>query len=607
MSYDLLYTGSTDDEQAYVAWLMMLLGQARTRRLTFEVQWEEAAAMCWPEYRNSFAYGHVRPPGQKYTEFQLDSTGSIASHRFMSICDALMTPFSMCWSIISADNKDLMKDRDVRKYYQQVTEALWKQRYRWEANFFSQNQLNWQALGVFGNAGMMVEELDTKPGGSRPGLRYTATSPGEMYPLENWQGRTDGFIRHFRWNARQAMQRWGDKCGQNIKTAYERNDMQKWDFLQFCLPNTEQDLDAIFSWRGKAYASVYVCVADYCILERGGYRSFPWPRAGYGRAPEEDYDRGPAQMVLPELKTLNAEKGMFLRQGHKAAEPSYLIADDGLVTLKTAPNSFNYGGLSEQGAELAKPLQTGQIQVTQEMMADSKATVNDAFLVNLFPLVSSLDDKGAQKSFLNMIEEANQRGIFLAPGLGKNYSGYLGPMIERELDILSFLSAGMPDDRRILPKLPPILKEAAGEYTTVFCSPLARALSGQKVAGYMKAVGFAQEVAQATGDVSVMDAFDFEVALPAIADEFFVPLDWMAPPDKVAAKKQARAQAQAQDAAVKALPGQAAMAKAAAIQTKAATGGNIGGTLSGVPEGGMPMMPGQSAPGGRAFGQPGQQ
>jgi hypothetical protein len=41
------------------------------------------------------------------------------------------------------------------------------------------------------------------------------------------------------------------------------------------------------------------------------------------------------------------------------------------------------------------------------------------------------------------------------------------------------------------------------------------------------------------------------------------------------------------------MPGRAAIMKAQAINTKAQTGGNIGGTLSGTPQGGMPMMPGQ--------------
>lgn len=606
MPYDLIYGSTTDNETDYAAWLMMLFNQARTRRLTFEVQWEESAAVCWPEYRNSFAFGHVRPPGVKYTEFQVDTSGSVAAHRFMSICDALITPFSMLWSVYKDINPDLMKDRSVQLYYKQYTQAIWNQRYRWEANFVGSNQLNWHALGVFGNMGMMVEELDTRPGNMKPGLRYVATSPGEMYPLRNYQGRVTGYIRHFRWNARQAVGKWGmDKVALQVRNAYDRSDQTLFDFLEFVLPNTEYDPKQIFHWKGKPWASVYLSVIGQKIMERKGYRSFPWAGSGYDFAPEEDYGRGPAQMVLPSLKTLNAEKAMMLRVDHKAAEPAYLISDDGLVTLKTAPNAFNYGGLGEAGEERAKPLQTGNLQVTPEMMAEELKSVNDAFLVSLFP--SLMPDKQTQKTVLQTIEDANERGIFLAPTLGRQFTEYLGPMLDREADILQFLSANKADKDRILPKMPPIMREAGGESQTVFCSPLARALTGQKIAGFMKISQFAQGVSEATQDPSIMDAFDFDEALPEMADEFFVPANWMADEKKKAGKRQARTQQQQQDNAVKALPGQAAIEKAHAISAKAATGGNIGGTLSGVPEGGMPMMPGQNQPGGRTFGQPGRQ
>lgn len=561
--------------------------------------------MCWPQYRNSFAYGHVRAPGQKYTEFQLDATGSIYSYRFMSIADAMLTPSSMCWSIIAADNPELMKLPEVRKYYWAVTQALWKQRYRWEANFFSQNQLNLHALGVFGNSGLLVHELDTRPQpGMTPGLRYVATSPGEMYPLRNYQGRVTGYIRHFRWSARQAVLKWGNAIGKRIMAAYEKNETQLWDFLEFCMPNTEYDPHAIFNWRGKPYASVYINPTDYCIMARDGYRSFPWAPSAYLLSPEDDYADGPTQICLPELKTLNASRGMFLRQGHKAVEPAYLIADDGIVSLKTAPKAFNYGGLTEQGQPRALPLETGNIQINQEMIADSKSICAAAFLIDLFPLISP-DKPNDQKTFLQMIEEANQRGTFLAPALGGQYSGTYGPMITRELDVLSFLSAGRPEGKRFLPKPPPVLKEAEGEFSTVFCSPLARALSGQKVAGFMKLTQFATEVAQALGRPEPLDRLNFDRALPEMGDEFFVPVDWMSTDSEIADIRKQRGQAQQAENEVKSLPGKAAMAKAQAIQAKAQAGQNIGGTLSGVPTGGMPMMPGQNSPGGRAFGQPG--
>jgi hypothetical protein len=602
MSYDLNYVGSTDDETKYVAWLMLLFSTARTRRVQFEVMWEESAALCWPEYRNSFTFGHNRAPGVKYSEFQIDTAGSIASHRFMAICDTIVSPATQLWSYLKCSNPELWNDRKVREYYAAKTKALWDLRYDSWANFTGQNQQNWQQLGVFGNMGMYIDAFDSNPGPTHRGLRYVSTSPGEMYVLRNYQGRPNGYVRHFRWTARQAYGKWPTKLPVVLKAALEKSDNNTmWDFLQFVLPNTEYDPMQVFHpVKGKPWISVYVCVAGYCIMEQGGYRTFPWSCGAYLMAPEEEYGRGPAQMVLPELKTLNSEKAMFLRQGHKAAEPAYLIADDGLVSLKTEPNAFNYGGLSGQGAKLAQPLDTGTIQVTQEMLAASKVSVDDAFLVSLFNDLFQDTKGGNQDTVRQAVAKANMRGMFLAP-LGRQYSEYLGPMIERELDVAA--------DLRLLPEMPPVLKEAKGEFHTqsVWCGPLARAAMGQSIQGFMETVEFAENVAQQTGDASIMDVFDFDVAFPAMAEARFVPTEWMADPKKVAIKRKGRAQAAERENQVKELPGKAAIIKAQAIQTKAATGGNTGGALSGLPTGSMPMMPGQSAPGGRAFGQPGAQ
>jgi hypothetical protein len=588
-----------DDEQSRVAYLIRLWQQVRTRRLNFETQWEESAALCLPEYRNSFTYGHVRPPGVKYTQYQVDSSGAIALHRFMAVCEAMLTPHNMLWSIVRADNPDIMRDRKAKEYFVDVTKTLWAQRYRAAANFVGQQQQNYLCLGGFGNQYMFVDALDNAPARFTRGLRYVSLGPGELYLLQNHQGRVDGAIRHFRWTARQAMQRWQGKIPQVLKAAYEQNSPVLFDFLQFILPRADYDPLLALSPKGRPWSSIYVSVVGYAILEEGGYRSFPIAVGRYTQAPEEDYGRGPCQQVLPELKTLNAEKSVFLKQGHRAGDPAYLIADDGLMDFKNHPGSFNYGGMTADGKPLVGVVPTGDIQITKEMMDESAKAINDAFLVSLFPLL--FDNKGNQKSAREVVETAVEQGIFLTP-LGRQYGEYLGTLIERELDLLSYMG--------LLPEMPDVLKEAKGEYQIIYTSPLARSMEGsQPIAGFMRTLQMGQEVVNVTGDNSIMDIFDFDTALAEIGEEQFVPPRWFADEKEIAQKRKARAAAAARDQESKELPGKAAIMKAQAITAKAQTGGNIGGTLSGTPAGGMPEMPAasQGTPGmPGAPGQPGQ-
>ena len=581
-----------------MAYLMQLFQYARLNRVNFEVQWEEAAALTWPEYRNSFAFGHVRAPGVKYTQFQVDSTSAIKAWRFMAIADAMLTPHNMLWSIYRADDPELMKDRSVKVYFEQLTKCMWCLRYAPNANFLSQQQTNWHGLGVFGNIGMLVDAFDATPNTER-GLRYIGCPPGEIYVLVNHQGRVDGYIRHFRWTARQAFSRWKEKLPPVVFAALEKGDnYTMWDFLEFVLPRTDYDPMAIFSAKGKPYRSIYVSVAGFSIIEEGGYYSMPLSFGRYMQAPEEWYGRGPAQQVLPELKTKNAEKEAFLKQGALAGDPAYLLPEDGLFDFKSASGAYNYGGMTEDGKPLVATLPAGNIQITKELMADSDKNIDAAFLTDLFPML--FERGGAQRSAREVVEVANQMGIFLAPTLGRQYGEYLGTMAMRELVVARQL--------RLLPKVPPILKEAKGDFHVKFTSPLARALNGQGIAGYMRTVEMGAQISQASGDDSVWDYFDFGTAIPEMAEEQYAPSRWMAGAKQIAAKQKARADAQARDQQLKALPGQAAIMKAQAIQTKAATGGNIGGTLSGTAPGGSPIVPGnpQGTPGQPgAFGQPG--
>lgn len=599
MAYE-LYDNDPNDEVELAAYLMRLFLTARLNRVNFETQWEEAAALVLPEYRNSFTFGHARTPGIKYTQFQVDSTASIAAWRFMNICEALLTPSSMLWSIVQACDPKLARREDVRQFMWETTQALWHHRYRPEANFDAQNKQNYLGLGVFGNMAMMVEEFDAGPGRHTPGLRYIGCPVGELYLLVNHQGRVDGFIRHFRWSARRAFSRWGEKVEPLFKSALDVNSPVLFDFLQFVLPRTDYDPGNWLSPKGKPWQSVYLSVTGNKILERDGYRVFPLATGRYVQAPEEDYGRGPAQLVLPEIKTLNAEKTDFLTQGHRGAAPSILLADD-TIDFKLHPNSLNYGAIDPAtGRKLVDVLPTGNIQITKEMMDESKAIINAGFLTDLFPLL--FDPKGQQKSAREVIEAANEKGIFLAPTLGRQYSEYLGPLIDRELDLLAW--------QGLLPDMPEALQEAKDHYKTAWNSPLARAARGQMVAGGMRMVQFATEIANATQDPSIYDHFDFDVMFPDIAEDQYMPPHWMSNAQQRAQKRQGRAQAAERERQVKEMPGRAAIMKAQAVSAKAQAGQNIGGVLSGTPEGGMPQVPQQVPRGtpGRpgAFGQPGQ-
>lgn len=574
------YQEMSDEDAEVFREVMQIFGQLQTYRNTFAAQWEEVAALILPTSVNTFYYGSYNFPGQKKTQLQVDATGMMALSRFGAILDSLLTPRNMIWHQLTSQNPDIKKDRNAKLWYEDVTRRLFALRYSPIGNFSSQNQQIYQSLGAFGTGGMFVDQAVDAAGNRLKALRYKAIPLGELFLLENHQGLIDGFIRWFRLTARQAYKMFPERFPPSLAPALEQNSGQPFDFLQYVCPRADWKpgrLDA----KGKMFSSYYVSIQGQCIVAEGGYNTFPLAASRYEQAPGETYGRSPAMMVLPALKTLNAQKATFLKQGHRAADPVLLTADDGLVDVNLRPGAINKGGVTADGKPLVHVLPAGNIQTNEKMMDRETALINDGFLVSLFQI---LLDKGGSMTATEVVERTNEKGILLAPTVGRQQSEYLGPLIDRELALMA--------EMRLLPPMPPILREAQGDYHVAYTSPLSRAQRAQEVAGYARTVETVLTLVNATQDPSLLDPFDFDTAIPDIAEIQAVPESWMADKDQIAQKRQARAQQMERQAQIQEAPAKAAMmkAQAAVAMSQKGSGQPLAGKFVGGAQGAPPPM-----------------
>ena len=166
---------------------------------------------------------------------------------------------------------------------------------------------------------------------------------------------------------------------------------------------------------------------------------------------------------------------------------------------------MNPGGMRD-GKMTVGVLPGGNMQVSHEMMQEEKAIIDGFFLVDLFKVLL-----GDPKIFTatQIVEMMAQRGILIAPTVGRQQSEYLGPLIDRELDLLQ--------NMRALPPMPPLIREARGEYQVTYCSPLSRDMRAQEVAGFTRTLETALSVVNAAQDPSALDPFNFPVIIPQVA------------------------------------------------------------------------------------------
>jgi len=516
-------------------------------RSTLESHWQEIAERIIPAHSKTFMRnGDQGPQGQKKTEMIFDSTAAVGLGRFGSIVDSLITPRNSTWHKLASLDKALVNDRDTKLYLDEVVKTLFRYRYSPKANFASQNQQNYESLGAFGTGCMYVDML---PGG---GLRYKNVHLSEIYFRENHQGMVDTAFRHFQMTARQAAQKFGEeKLPDSIKAKLKNYPDTKYFFLHVVKPREDMDPTRL-DYKGKAFESVYISIEGKVVLDEGGYDVFPYAISRYKQSTGETYGRSPAMDVLPAIKTLNEQKKTVLKQGHRAVDPIILVHDDGVAdAFSLKPGTIVPGGVDANGRPLATTLPVGNVMIGKELMDDERLVINDAFLVTLFQILTETPAMTATE----VLERTKEKGILMAPTLGRQQSEYLGQLIEIEVDLLS--------RQGLLPPMPQSLKRAGGHYEIVYDSPLSRAAKAEEAAGAMRAIETAMNIMNVTQDPSILDPFNMDVIIPEIAEINGMPERWKRDPDEIAAMREQRSAANQQQAEVEAAPGAAAMMNAA--------------------------------------------
>lgn len=520
-------------------------------RGTWESHWQEIAERVFPSHSSLFSgFGNSNQGAKKNSEV-FDATASVALKRFGSILDSLLTPRNQTWHRIMASDTSLMKNRQVALWFEDVNRILLKYRYQASANFSSQNQQNYLSLGAYGTGCMFVDGMKREKG-----LRYKNIHLGEVYFAENHQGLVDEAYRRFKMTVRQLNQKWPGKLPENVQSKLEGSPEQKFEVLHVVCPREDVDFERL-DYKGMKFASYYILREGYHCLEEGGYNTFPYPTSRYEQAPGEIYGRSPSMDVLPAIKTLNEQKKTILKQGHRIVDPVLLTHDDGILEgFSLKPGAINVGGVDSQGRPLVHTLPTGNLAVGKDMMDDERAVINDAFLVTIFQILVETPTMTATE----VVERTREKGILLAPTIGRQQTEYLGPMIDREIDILSM--------QGLLPEMPPVLKEAKGDYRIEYDSPISRAQRAEEASGVMRTLEAALNVVNVTQSLEPLDHFNFDEIIPELGQIQGVPARWMKSKDEVMKIRQARAQAQQEDKAIQAAPAAAAMMKAQAVSDK---------------------------------------
>lgn len=531
-----------------------------SQQANFRMLWNTIAQYVMPAWDNFI--GHLTE-GVIRTQRIFDATAVTDCERFASIMESLLTPRTQMWHDVIPADESLQDDEEVQEYCGLVRKILFAARYRPKANYASQVDECYLQLGAFGNAALLIDEAMGK------NLIYRSVPLNEIVWALDASGTVDTLYRKFPFSAHQCMQMGkahGWDIPEAIRNAYEKTPFQEFDILHCVKPNEER-VKGSLGRKGMAYASWYIFQEEHHVLKAGGYRTFPYGVARYRMAPREHYGRSPASVALPAIRTLNEQKKTVLRAGQKAVDPPILLAEEGALTpFNLRAGALNYGMLSADGSPLAVPFEfKGDPKIGQELMEMEQQAIHDPFLVSVMQILAQNPNMTATEALIR----AQEKGILIAPAMGRQQSEFLGPQIVREIDILT--NAGQ------IPPPPQQLLESGQGIKIEYTSPLSKLMRAEEAQTIMTSVqGLAQ---MAAVHPEVLDVIDWDDMSRDFLEAGGFPGKLVLDADKVDEIRQQKAQAAQAQQVMAAAPGVSAAAKnlAQAHQAMSAAPANGGG------------------------------
>lgn len=334
------------------------------------------------------------------------------------------------------------------------------------------------------------------------------------------------------------MEKFGSACPEEIRKRATASPLEKSDFVHVVRPQVDWDPARIDS-KGKPFESMIISLTGRKLVQGGGYWEQPYLFSRYTVNPAEVYGRGPGELILPDVETLQEQEKTFQRAGHKVADPPLLLQSDGPLgrgskRVKLIPGGLTYGGVDANGRATIIPLQTGaNLPLTETMMEQKREMVSVAFLNSLF--LSLVDDR--ERTATEILERAKEKGQLLTPTTGRQESEMLGPQITREVKILQ--------RQGLLPPLPPELEEAEGEFDIVYDNEASRLQRSEEALAIEKTLGWTLAAVQQGADPTLLEVPDWHLALRELGKINGAPPLLLKTKDKVARAVAAQAKAAA--------------------------------------------------------------
>ncbi|WP_157230830.1 portal protein [Kiloniella laminariae] len=541
-------------------------------RQKFEKIWRETAERLDPF--GSVLEGSIGDMSKMYSSRPLQDLA-----RFAAAIESLLIPRGSIWHGLEPMDDELKQNDEVQVWAEAQTKKLFAVRYMAQSGFVANTQRMFRSLGCYGNQVMMTEEvLGRGPGGmDLPPIRYRMIPMIECFLATTAWGQIDTFYRVYKLTLRQMIQEFGEEnLPEFLKVRMDKPDIleQKFEIIHAIDTSLADGVATQLPW-----PSVHVLKGQNHVLRQSGYYEFPIHASSFVESDGHAYGWGPGMMALPDIKQLNIMNKTTIAAAEQAVSPAFATVQKLKRRLNLSAGAINPDLITEDGRLKIQPIATGvRPDIGEQLIAKKQADIGANFYVDLWQILVNKPDMTAYEAALR----AQEKSELIGPPFAKQEE-MLASIVMRENAILERQAAdGIID----LPPRPEILQ--GRKLSLKFTSPMAKLRRAAEDAGIQRTLETAAQ--QAQFDPSIMDNFDHDRIIRARADINGMPADLLNPIELVEARRQARAQAEQQqamaaqqaqsiDMAGKALPVMEAMGAAgidpAALEAAVAGGGEL--------------------------------
>lgn len=510
-------------------------------RSSFIDHWKELAEYILP-LRERFTITDANR-GQRRTQKIIDSTASFSARTLSSGMMAGVTSPARPWFRLTTPDPAFMEVGSVKDWLHVVSERMATVFLR--SNLYNKLPVLYRDLGVYGTAAMAVLEDDEN-------IIRCVDFPVGSYAIANDEKlRVRVVARKFRMTVRQLVQQFGgarrnsepdwSRFSVQTRARWENGDLEQWvDVAHMILPNDEHDPFRIES-KHKPFRSVYYEIGgeDERWLEDTGYDEFPLLAPRWETVGEDVYGTSsPGMLALGDIKQLQLGERRAMQAVDKMVNPP-MVGPSSLkaVRVSTLPGDITYLPPGATDAAL-KPAHEVRFDIDklEAKQQQVRLRIQRAFFEDLFLMLAQSDRR--QITAREIQERHEEKLLALGPVLEQLNQDLLDPLIDRTFAIMA--------RRGLIPAPPPELEgmPLKVEYVSI----MAQAQKMVGLAGLERFVGFVGQVASV--DPMAMDKWDRDQSIDEYAEMTGVAPRVVVPDEEVAAIRQARAEAQRQQAAI---------------------------------------------------------